>query len=93
MTERERPFLRPAAAVVARRVDDQLVLVHLTTHQMYSLNRTGARLWELAERGQSREEALASLASEYAVSEAQVAAEADALVSALIDAKLIEPAG
>ena len=87
----ERQFLRLMPNVVARQIDDQLVLVHLATHQMYSLNWTAARLWQLAEQGQSLADSVTALALEHAVPAAQVAAEADELIAALADAKLIEP--
>jgi hypothetical protein len=93
MTELERQFLTPAPGVVARAIDDQLVLVHLNTHQIYSLNQTGARLWELAERGLSREDAQNVIVSEYAVSATQISAEVEELVAALSAAKLIERPG
>ena len=37
--------------VVFRRLDDRMVLVHLKTNQIYELNETGARVWELLEGG------------------------------------------
>lgn len=93
MSSAPRRFLQPAPGVVARAIDDQLVLVHLNTHQIYSLNRTGARLWELAERGLSREDAENLMVSEYAVSAAQLAVEVEELIAALSAAKLIERPG
>jgi hypothetical protein len=33
--------------VVARRLGDELVLVHLGTNRIFRLNHTAARLWEL----------------------------------------------
>jgi hypothetical protein len=33
--------------VVARRLDDATVLVHLDTSRIFTLNPTGARIWEL----------------------------------------------
>jgi hypothetical protein len=39
--------LRPEDDVVSRRLEDEVVLVHLRTNRIYKLNETGARLWEL----------------------------------------------
>jgi hypothetical protein len=37
--------VQPNRDVVARRLKDEIVLVHLRTNRIYSLNRTGARFW------------------------------------------------
>ena len=43
--------LRPSKDVVSRRVGDEIVLVDLQSYEMYSLNPTGARAWELLSEG------------------------------------------
>lgn len=47
MSSEERFRYRPDPDVLARRLGEEIVLVHLKTNRMYSLNRTGARVWEL----------------------------------------------
>ncbi len=37
----------PHPNVVARRLDDATVLVHLDTSRIFTLNPTGGRIWEL----------------------------------------------
>jgi len=37
--------VQPSRDVVARRLEDEIVLVHLQKNRIYSLNRTGARFW------------------------------------------------
>ena len=39
--------LRPNPDVIARHLGDGAVLVHIPTNQVYELNHTGARVWEL----------------------------------------------
>jgi hypothetical protein len=45
------PGVVPDGEVVGQRLGDELVLVHLRTNQIFILNRTGARFWELLESG------------------------------------------
>lgn len=42
---------RPSPDVVFQELDGELVLVHLRTNRIYSLNETGARLWALLSSG------------------------------------------
>lgn len=65
----------PHPDVVARRVDDQIVLVHLGRNQIFSLNVTGGRLWELLSDGVPEAEATAQLREEFDVPDAEVEAE------------------
>ena len=37
----------PHPNVVARRLDEAVVLVHLDTSRIFTLNTTGSRIWEL----------------------------------------------
>ena len=37
----------PHPNVVARRLDEAIVLVHLDTSRIFTLNPTGSRIWEL----------------------------------------------
>jgi hypothetical protein len=53
--------------VVARRLDDEIVLVHLTTNRIYSLNRTGGRYWELLEEGLGHEIIIRRMLDEFEV--------------------------
>jgi len=71
---------RPAADVVSRRVGDVAVLVRLTTNRIYELNETGARLWELASAGVTRDEILRQLTREFDADSAVVANEVDDLL-------------
>ncbi len=61
--------------VVARRIDQGTVLINLRTNQIYELNTTGTRIWELLREGCDRGAILDRLLAEFEV-DARVAAEA-----------------
>lgn len=69
--------------VVFQRVGDEVVLVHLKTNQIFALNPTGARFWELLAGGGARPEIEAALLDEFDVDAVQLAAEIDGLLAAL----------
>ena len=83
------PKLRPSGDVLARRVGDELVLVHLKTNRIYSLNVTGARLWELLTEGNELEEIRAAMSRQFDVDESHLNREIDSLVSSLVDERLV----
>lgn len=85
----EQETLRPSPHVVAQRVGDEIVLVHLPTNKIYSLSPTGARFWELLAGGSTREEIEASLRAEFAVDDVALKAEIDRITSDLARADLI----
>jgi len=64
--------VRPSKDVVSRRVGDEIVLVNLESDQMYSLNPTGARAWELLAAESSRQEIRAELLREFDVGEKEL---------------------
>jgi hypothetical protein len=51
--------------VVFKRLGDRMVLVRLATNQVFELNATGARIWELLEDGAPEDEILEHLAAEF----------------------------
>jgi hypothetical protein len=83
--------LRRDPDVVARRVQDEILLVQLGRSQVYSLNRTGARLWELIGEGCSPRLASERMLEEFDVPEAELRAEIDSFLALLIREKLLRP--
>ena len=59
--------MRPNKDVVSRRVGEEVVLVQLDSDQMFSLNPTGARAWELLSEGRDLEAIEAAIADEFGV--------------------------
>jgi coenzyme PQQ synthesis protein D (PqqD) len=83
---------RPDADVVTQLVEGETVVVHLQTNEIYALNRTATRAWELLASGSTKDEARAALQSEFDVPPEQLSAEIDALVAALVEKNLLRPA-
>ncbi len=80
----------PGPDVVARRVDDEVVLVNLRTNRIFALNPTGARFWELLEAGADRTAIEETLRGEYEVSPPEITASIDALVEELRSERLVQ---
>jgi hypothetical protein len=81
---------RPSADAVTKRVGDEVVLVHLRTNRIYTLNRTGARFWELLDDGCDLEFAQEQLLREFDVSEDQLREEVRGLEGELVQRGLLE---
>lgn len=84
--------LRPDPNVIAERVHEDLVLVHLGTNRIYSLNSTAARVWELLSESFSVSRIQATLQAEFDVDDRQLSSEMDALLASLSAEQLIGPA-
>ena len=56
------------------------MLVHLQSNEMYSLNATGARAWELLSEGQDQETIAATLSDEYGIDRGEAQRELDTLL-------------
>jgi hypothetical protein len=91
VVDRQSSGFRPDPDVVAQRLGDVSVLVHMNTDRIFVLNRTGARLWELLCKQLGQEAIRRHLVSEFDVDEAQVAGEVDELLRALMKEQMIAP--
>ncbi len=58
--------------VVARRLDDVVILINLKTNRIFELNVTGARIWELMSAGSSRADIDRAMLDEFDVSESEL---------------------
>lgn len=76
--------------VVARRVDDEVVVVDLATNRIFSLNPTGARFWELLADGLSRSAIRARMLEEFDVDAGVLDDEIERLVRELNAESLVE---
>ena len=85
--------LRPNEDVVSSRLGEAGVLVHLRTNQIFELNATGVRIWELIGQRQTVADIERTLQSEFDVDAAQLHEEVSALVDALADEGLIDVGG
>jgi hypothetical protein len=73
-------MLRTNPDVVARRMDEEIVLVHLRSNRIYTLNATAARFWDLLGEGLDRDAIRDAMREEFEVAEARLDEEIDALV-------------
>jgi hypothetical protein len=83
---------KPHPDVVFRRLEDRMVLVHMGTNQVFELNSTGARIWELLEEGVEGDELLAALTEEFDVDGDQLRGEVDTILGELFFEGLVTPA-
>ena len=88
-------YYRRSPAIVSRRIADEAVLVPLRQKSseldnIYSLNDTAARTWELLDGQRSLQTVIQSIVTEYAIGEAQASADLLALVSQLVEIGALE---
>jgi len=69
--------------VIAERVGDSFVLVHLETNRIFELNATAARIFELLRAGHGRQEIEARLLDEFDVAPEVAVTAFDRLVETL----------
>jgi len=82
----------PDPEVVTQRVEGETVLVHLRTNEIYALNPTASRAWDLLATGANREAVQEELQREFDVPSDQIRNEIDTLIANLIEKKLLRPA-
>ena len=75
--------------VVARRLDDVVILINLKTNRIFELNSTGARLWELMSAGSTQAEIHDTMLREFDVTQADLSSAVDTLAGWLADEGLI----
>jgi hypothetical protein len=80
---------QPHPDVVWRRVGEEVVVVNLKTNRIYSLNRTGARLWELISAGHDRAAVETALIEEFDVEESELRRQVAAGLEQLAKAGLV----
>lgn len=77
--------------VVTQQVEGETVLVHLQTNEIYALNRTASRGWDLLVSGMSRDAVVEQLQGEFDAPAEQIGDEIDALIANLVEQKLLRP--
>ena len=75
--------------VVARRLGDAGILVHLSSNRIFELNATGMRIWELLADGLDDETLSRTLSTEFNIDERDCSAEVRRLLDELQDAGLL----
>jgi Coenzyme PQQ synthesis protein D (PqqD) len=75
-----KPGLTPHPAVLSRRLDHAIVLVHTDTNQIFELNETASRAWELLGQGLDLDSIVDQLVDEFEVERPRAVDELQALV-------------
>ena len=76
-------IMRPNSDVIAKRLDQTCVLVHIPTNRIFELNETGSRVWEMIGESLGTDQIVQRLADEFNVEEAQAANEVNELLTRL----------
>ena len=80
---------RPNPEVLWQRLDDEVLLLHMQSDRVFSLNTTAARLWELLVAGVELDSIRARLAEEFEVPSSDLAKEVEQLIALMIDEQLV----
>jgi len=83
--------VRPNVDVIAKRLDQQSVLVHIPTNRIFELNETGTRVWEMIGESLNRDQIIRRLVEEFDVEEARAAGEVNELLTRLKNEGLLSP--
>lgn len=82
--------LRPNVQVLCREVKDGAVLIHLETNQIYDLNQTGYRIWQLLHEGLDYAAIRGQIEQEFDVDPSRLMKELDGLIAHLSAERLLE---
>lgn len=82
--------LRLNPAVTSQRFGDDAVLIDLRTNEIYEMNRTAARMWQLLGDGLDVDDIEGRLASEFEIEPAELRRQMESFLATLLDAKLVE---
>jgi hypothetical protein len=80
---------QPNPDVVSRRTGETAVLIHMPTGNVFELNTTGARVWDLLSEGLAVETIGERLSVEFDITAAVASAETARLIESLSAAGLI----
>ena len=89
-TEEPNPKVTLSADAIAQRIGDEMVVVHLRTNQIYSLNSTATRVWDLLVSGLSVSEIKAQIVDEYEIGEAELEREISNLINEMSRGSLLD---
>lgn len=85
--------LQPHPNVVAKRLGEVIMLVHLDTNRVYELNSTAARLWELCDAGCDLTQILVQMSEEFDVQEPRLRTETEAMLALFLNNHLMSLKG
>lgn len=76
-------------SAMARRVDDEIVILDVKSGQYFGLNDVGATIWECLSEDCSREDLVDTILQTYDVDREQASLDVDELVEQLVEAGLV----
>lgn len=91
MSQTQATRYRASPEVIARKMGDGIVIVHIDTNRIFELNSTASRLWELLLAGSTCAHAQRTLLEEYSVSESQLSEEVQTILAQWRAEKLVIP--
>jgi hypothetical protein len=84
--------MHPHPSLVFTRLDDsESVLLHLDTKRYYTLNETGAHIWELLQHGRCAQDIARALQDDYAITDEEATRVLLAFVDELQQEGLVHP--
>lgn len=81
--------MKPSPDVLCRELGEELVLLDLGSSKYFSLNRTGAVIWNLLEQGEERGSIARQLSEKFDVDEQKAMSDVEDLIDRLYNARLI----
>jgi hypothetical protein len=81
--------MKRSDTAMARRVDDEIVILDIESGQFFAINDVGAFIWDLLEAEVTIEELADAVAAEYGVDTETASGDVDELVKQLVDADLV----
>ncbi len=93
MTELAKRFAPNSAEVAVEVIDEEAILINLSTGTYYSMVGIATLIWRLIEQQRTSEEIVALLAGRYGVAQARVQVDLTTLLDQLVAERLVLPVG
>ena len=77
------PLTKDLTAFAETRIDEEIVVMNLSSGDFFSLQGSGAAIWDLIDGTRDRAAVLAALTRDYAAADADLAADLDAFLAEL----------
>ena len=77
------PLTKDPTAFAETRIDDEIVVMNLSSGDFFSLRESGAAIWDLIDGTRDRAAVLAALARDFDAADADLAADLDAFLAEL----------
>ena len=82
--------MRRARNTMTRRVEEDVVILDITSGRYFALDGAGALIWDCLERDMTRAELVGAVVAAFDVDREQAASDIDELIAELADRGLVE---